>query len=433
MAFSVFFLSVPFSHAAFDPDLDDTDEAVPATPATSPVIPSIQEGRATPTVTPPVERRPQAPYQEKGPRELKFYVDSGRTPNYLRIDAKNTRVRTSPDFDEKREDNVESRTEGGELYAVERVEPMNYGAAVQVHVGMELRWVYVPYAQKEDFQFCESEACFTAMARSFDFLLRRTGVSVEQAQSCGITEGPEGLVLPKGAAAPRREPQPNVAKPKPMPAKPAAPTPEPAPRGDFRMSAAPAWERARGAQGTRWTQMLSESLDKWGKNLLDRNNLSDAKTFCPNFSRLSRDQKKEFWIHLFNGIAQNESNFKLGPPAFDEKLHRNIYRGPIMPNRYSMGLFQLSYGSAGAYRPGCRIDWRRDQGKTVDDPTLTISDAKIQMDCAVTAMNKLVGQDGAVGLRNDRGGARFWSTLRLSNPATTQVIHGLKRFGACWR
>src|SRR4051812_2804305 len=118
--------------------------------------------------------------------------------------------------------------------------------------------------------------------------------------------------------------------------------------------------------------MMSDALDKYGQNLINQRSLGDAAKFCPNFSRLNQQQKKEFWIHLFNGVARYESNFKTGTPAFDKNRHIDVYRGPIRPSAYSMGLFQLSYSSSSAYRPGCRIDYNKDRGKDISNPSLTI-------------------------------------------------------------
>jgi len=42
------------------------------------------------------------------------------------------------------------------------------------------------------------------------------------------------------------------------------------------------------------------------------------------------------------------------------------------------------------------MDWRRDRNKDISDPSLTIYDPKIQMECAVTIMNKWVPRDGGV-------------------------------------
>ncbi|WP_305808987.1 hypothetical protein, partial [Staphylococcus epidermidis] len=102
--------------------------------------------------------------------------------------------------------NIDFQTTGPATYVVNDVQWQHYGAALQIVVDDELRWVYVPYDRKNDFQFCESVACFTAMERSLDYLLRNSRVSAADAAACGISAGPEGLVLPAGAPAPHREP-----------------------------------------------------------------------------------------------------------------------------------------------------------------------------------------------------------------------------------
>jgi hypothetical protein len=382
-----------------------------------------------------------ADYVEKGPLDLKAYLAQGKSPSFIRIDAKGYNIRNTADFSTKDISNVNFKSKGGDLFAVASVKPMYYGAAVQIHVDDELKWVYVPYARKNDFQFCESEACFTAMANSLDYLLKGTGVGVEAAQDCGVSAGPEGLVLPKGAAHPSKEPDFLTAAMEEHPVKKAvlAPRPyTPAPRPAapvataFRLKTRPLWENAKGAQGVNWTQMMSTAMDKYGQNLIHQRTLSDAATFCPRFAALDENGKKEFWIHLFNGIGRYESNFKLGSPVFDEVRKENVYRGPISAKNDSMGLFQLSYGTA-HYGKGCQMDWRRDRNKDISDPSLTIYDPKIQMECAVTVMNKWVPRDGGVGLFDDRGGARFWSTLRSSNSATSNVIASLRRDTACFK
>ncbi|MGZ3656193.1 MAG: hypothetical protein ACXVCS_11595 [Bdellovibrionota bacterium] len=430
------------AQAKFGNDFDETDppdseSAAPAAPATTPVT--------TDASFTPAPKKAAVPYQEKGPRDLKTYIDSHQTPNYIRIDVKAYHIRTSPDFAIKRTDNIDFKTKGGETFAVEHVKAGQYGAAVQIHVDDDLRWIYVPYDRKNDFQFCESEACFSAMARSLDYLLKGSSVSVQQAQDCGVVAGPEGLILPKGAVHPGAEPDlftdaidipskhdTGAAKPKPA-VKPAPPSQ--AITTSASMRTRPLWEVAKGSTGSNWTRMLSDSIDKYGQGLLKQKSLSDARTFCPNFGKpgFTDQDKKEFWIHLFSGIASRESGFKLGAPAFDESRHVDVFHGPINAKNDSMGLFALSYGSA-AYGAGCsRLDINKDRHKDISDMSLTIYDPKIQMDCAVTVMSHWVPHDGGVGLSDSRGGARFWSTLRSSNPATKSVINALHRDTACFK
>jgi len=384
-----------------------------------------------------LEEEPPKPHKEDGPSDIDGYKKNDKTPRFIRINVRGQSVRTSPEFDAKNTANIEFTSRGGEVLAVESVQHLAQGTAVQVHVDNELRWIYVPHARKDDFQLCESEACFSALADSLDFFMRGSSVSTDQARSCGVGAGPEGLILPVHALYPQKELGTVRAEA------------VSAPRV-FKMTVKPLWEQAKGAKGVNWTRLMSNALDKNGQGLLKRNSLSDSRMFCPNFSKLSPAQKKEFYIHLFNGIARYESNFKTSSPVFDEKRYANrtppynIYSGPIKPRAYSMGLFQLSYSAAPGYRPQCRIDYEKDRGKDISDPSLTIYDPQIQMECAVAIMNKWVSKDGGIGLTKDisvarsnkmrfRGGANYWSTLRNTNPATRELIASLKRFTPCWR
>lgn len=434
----------------FDPELED-EPAAGATPsAPSSATNTNTDTRVEPKPEPVPEVKPeprpvaparQAPHSERGPADIQTYIKEGRTPKFIRINVRGQNLRSSADFSVKRTDNITGKTAAGDLYNVESVKAMQYGSAVEVNIDGQSRWIYVSHARKSDFQVCESEACMSSLADSLDFFLHGTGVTVNQAESCGVSSGPEGLVLPQGAPAPSREPEPMI-RPAARPATPVNPPAQTA------LSVKPLWETARGAQGAQWTRLASAALDKYGQGLLNQRNISDARTFCPNFSRLTPAQKKEFFIHLMNGISRYESNFKTSVPVFDEDRYKNrtppynIYRGPIKPNSYSMGLFQLSYSAAPGYRPQCGIDWNKDRGKDISDPSLTIYDPKIQMECAVTILNKWITTDGGVGYTRDvrtsrgtrfRGGANYWSTLRNTNPATQNVIASLKRFTPCWR
>lgn len=455
-----FCLALPLLAVAndvFDPELEDTPQP-PASSDTSTNTDTstVTGGESAPEAEPvpvdvplpakkpkiPPKEEPQTPYVERGPSDLKTYLKEGRKPRFLRINVKGHNIRTGPDFSVKRRDNIGFQTKGGELYVVESMQPMAYGAAMEINVDGRNHWVYVPYSRKDDFQVCESEACMSSLADSLDFFLHGSGVSVNQAESCGVSSGPEGLVLPPGAPEPTREPEMNLTSAL-VPMKPRSQN------ATNSLSVKPLWEAAKGRQGAQWTRLASNALDKFGQGLLNRRSLSDASTFCPNFSRLNEAQKKEFYIHLLAGIARYESNFRPSTPVFDEDNYKNrtppynIYRGRIKPGSYSMGLFQLSYSAAPGYRPQCRIDWSKDRHKDISDPSLTIYDPQIQMECAVTILNRWVSQDGGLGYTRDvrdhrgrmrfRGGANYWSTLRNTNPATKNLIGSLKRFGPCWR
>jgi hypothetical protein len=366
---------------------------------------------------------------------------AGETPRYIRIDVEGYNIRRSPEFSYLKSDNVDFRSARGAIFAVRRKVNMENGVAVNILANGQDRWVYVPNWRRHDFQFCDSEACFSDLSDA----LRAVGGQGARASSGA--SGCAGGCVPGQHNLPRQIDDIPLPPPRPL---------NLARQNENRLSpqaravssgpvttVTPLWENARRDVGRRWTNMLVESLQRHGQGLLRSRTLSDQRNWCPNYSRLSDRERQEFWVHLFNGIARYESNFATGV-TFDEATFRNVRRGRINPRTFSQGLFQLSYESSSqrAYRNFCHFDWRRDRYKDVSDSSLTIYDPKKQMDCAVGIMNHLVGQNGGLGFSSGRtrsglpawkGGARFWSTLRHTNPATARVRESLRRYSPCWR
>ncbi len=413
--------------------------------------------------------------------DLRDYFREGKIPKFIQVNIDGYHVRTSADFDRKRRDNIDFKTTKGTVYAVRNVIPMRKGIAVNIVIDGKDRYVYVPSWRKDGFRFCESEACFSTLAE-FLKVLQDNNVSGEDLQTCGITISADGNPMGPGfenfeaavpdlvAAASRSAEAPESAVVETAAGKAGSeesdlristkspdveiPTirPKARPRENMEMAAleeeiAPRsslkvklfWETQNppsASVGRRWTQQLLEAIDTHGKGLVEQRSLGDKRNWCPNYSRLSKSDRREFWAHLMVAVAERESGFK--PTVnFNESTKRNDYRGRIKPNDHSQGLFQLSYGSAGqrTYRKFCKFDWGRDKRKDLSDRSLTIYDVEKQMDCAVGILSHWVQKDDGVGFKNGskwRGGARFWSTLRSNNPATKKVKQRLKRFSPCF-
>jgi hypothetical protein len=340
----------------------------------------------------------------------------------------------------------------------------------------EDRWVYVPNARRHDFQFCESEGCFSDLAQVLIFLQDQK-ISPENLAECGLSLDAQGslieplkleavaedyvapmertkeelegisaaipeekrpvkhalpqtyLKLPEGKDAPIPQFRPE-AKPKKREEKHAEPVAS-ASRPRVNML----WEASRPSDGKKWTALLSKALDKFGQDMIGKTRLKDQANWCPNYSKLSRGERKEFYAHLLNGFARYESGFKTSL-TFDEHTKTNPRSGRIKPDRYSQGLFQISYTSAAQrpYRNFCRFDYNRDKRKDISNSSLTIYDPQLQMECAVGILNYWVKKDGGVGFGKKnahRGGARFWSTLRTNSSKSKLVRATLKRFKPC--
>lgn len=100
----------------------------------------------------------------------------------------------------------------------------------------------------------------------------------------------------------------------------------------------------------------------------------------------------ENWVHLMAAMCKFESNFK--PTATYKENFKNG-KGEFV---ISTGLFQLSYESVGGY--GYKVTTEQ-----LKEPFLNI-------EIAVEIMEKWVVNDGCISSPENKGPARFWSTLR---------------------
>jgi hypothetical protein len=430
--------------------------------------------------------RPSVLVEKNTKTDLNSYLISGSVPRYIRINVAGYNIRTTPEFSYTKTDNIDFTTNRGGMFAVRKMIPLDNGVAVNLFVDGEDRWVYVPNARRHDFQFCESEACMSDLAQVLKFLQDQK-ITPENLAECGLSLDAQGsLIEPvkletvaenyaETATSPVVERTPaeleviqaaipadkrpvkteyialpdgkGVPIPKPNPRRKAEAEKKPAPKAEERQDRAEPvasasrprvnmlWEASRRSDGKQWTSYLSKALDKYGQDMIRKTRLSDAARWCPNYSKLSSGERKEFYAHLINAVGFQESGFKTNL-TFDEKTYTNPRSGRIKPDRYSQGLFQISYSSAAqdAYRPACRFDYSRDRNKDISNSSLTIYDPKLQIECAVGILNHWVKKDGGLafgGKGAHRGGARFWSTLRSNSKKSKLVRASLKRFKPC--
>lgn len=423
--------------------------------------------------------RPSLVVEESPKTDLNSYLVSGSLPRYIRINVAGYNIRNSPEFSHAKTDNIDFTTSRGAMFAVRKMIPLESGVAVNLFVDGQDRWVYVPNARRQDFQFCESEGCFSDLALVLKFLQDQK-ITAENLAECGLALDAQGsLIEPLKAetvaadyvAPVERTPaelesinaaipndkrpvkveliaspadhitiiQKSSPRPEPKPEPKAKPAPKPARAEPVASASRPRvnmlWEAARGSDGRQWTAMLSKALDKFGQDMIRKNRLADQANWCPRYSSLTRGERKEFYAHLLNGFARYESGFKTNL-TFDEQTYTNPRSGSIRPDRYSQGLFQISYSSAAQrpYRNFCRFDYNKDKHKDISNSGLTIYDPKLQMECAVGILNYWVSKDGGIGFSragDHRGGARFWSTLRDNSNKSRLVRATLKRFKPC--
>lgn len=161
------------------------------------------------------------------------------------------------------------------------------------------------------------------------------------------------------------------------------------------------WSAANGDGN--WTQAAERSVRR---TALARQTPNDISQFCPEYVRLDRDTRIMFWVALLSAMAKYESNFDPGL-AYTEKFTDGAGEQVV-----SRGLLQLSIESASQPRYDCEIA----RAVQLHDPAANIS-------CGVNILSTWVRSDGVIAFKDGepRGGARYWSVLRASNPARAEI------------
>ena len=135
----------------------------------------------------------------------------------------------------------------------------------------------------------------------------------------------------------------------------------------------------------------------------------DIAAFCPGYAGLSADGRADFWRALVTAIARPESDFRTDASLWE--------LGNL--NQFSIGLLQLSFTDRAS---GCDFNNEAD----LADPARNLA-------CGARILNRLVSNDGVIGggSAENRGGARYWSTLRSDSPARAEVIGATSNLAAC--
>lgn len=168
------------------------------------------------------------------------------------------------------------------------------------------------------------------------------------------------------------------------------PQPTPTPIADFPKSDTSLKWDDKHRNGKLWTQTTLDVIDD--SNLPD-SEPSDMAAYCPNYKKLSRNERGLVWANMAVAIAKRESGFK---PDTVYKESNGVD---------SIGLFQLSYGDRFCPKSKSKGDLRK---------------GTVNITCAVKLMDYFVKQDNVVasggyvkyGAKPPKGLARYWSVIR---------------------
>ncbi len=206
-----------------------------------------------------------------------------------------------------------------------------------------------------------------------------------------------GMFRPDKPKDPPTSPdQPRIPTPVPDPKPDPDPEPTPEPRPSLERAR---WEsRSPVSNTTVWTDHTFRDLASLGPNLLD-GVPADVSGFCPQYSRMSDREQRDFWVYLISSMTELESSHN---PSTSYRENFRDGQGNFVISR---GLLQISIESGNAY--GCAFRSSQD----LHDPFQNLS-------CGIRILNRWLGRDGRIAGKVNgswKGGARYWSVLRTGS------------------
>ncbi len=189
--------------------------------------------------------------------------------------------------------------------------------------------------------------------------------------------------------------------------------PQPPSESAIHSSATPLWE-VKSDDGKEWTAHVLHTLDTTGKELLDVIP-ADAKTFCPNYPKLTYNERKEFWAYLISAMVRSESNFD------PKSMYTESFADANGKKVVSRGLLQLSIESSKGYDCGFNT-------------ATELYDPKKNLTCGIRILSHWLSRDGRIAGNPGggwKGGARYWSVLRTTRDSYPKIVASTKATALC--
>lgn len=174
-------------------------------------------------------------------------------------------------------------------------------------------------------------------------------------------------------------------------------------------------------------KVIKSETDLTGQNVAD-----DVEFFCPNYRKITKDQRALFWGQLIAAVTLPESSWR--PTTRAKETGSNFTQpDPITKKHvYSEGLMQLSYQDQLYYKEHfkCGFDYEKDKLLPVNDPKRTILDPYINLRCGLLILNHKVKINRKIVTSN-----QYWSTLRPAaenkNSKTRWIAKQTKKLKFC--
>lgn len=180
------------------------------------------------------------------------------------------------------------------------------------------------------------------------------------------------------------------------------------------------WENGEPTRAA-WSKTTFKTIEQEFPAL---DHVQDAASFCPQFRKLTHEQRVNFWGMLVSEVARYESSWN---PASRMK-ESGMGTDPVThAHVYSEGLLQMSYQDA-LWNPGCDFDWNKDKHLPADDPKKTILSPFRNLRCGVMVLAKQINNHKVIAL--DSG--EYWSTLRKGSEKEKEIAVNVRNhLGSC--
>lgn len=190
----------------------------------------------------------------------------------------------------------------------------------------------------------------------------------------------------------------------------AGPTPDGSPKPVI--AAKLSWEKDKPSRAawTIWTfdqiALHFEKLDK----------AQDANLLCEDYAKMPKEKKIILWGELISQMAKYESGWD--PTSYYKETTMGI--DPVTGEQVaSQGALQLSYQDVKNYpKLKCRIDFSKDKGKALKDPSRTILDPFINLECGIGILATQIERKGKIILSS----GLYWSVLREGSDKSKKIL-----------
>jgi len=150
-----------------------------------------------------------------------------------------------------------------------------------------------------------------------------------------------------------------------------------------------------------WDIFIEEAVPP---SLLSSRVPHDVRKFCPNFYRMSDNDKRVFWAYFFQALAGAEAGLNPTTNVRHPQMAKidSVTKQPV----HSEGLLQLTFEDAKNY--GCEFDWGKDRELPSHDPARTILQPKNNLQCGIRILaNQIIDQHRPLMTSHS-----YWSTLQ---------------------